>query len=201
MYHHFYSRKNIEDLAEGVKSVLVTNYRIKELEKQLAFSDTTANKILLADEHFAVGNNQKAINLYQSCLTGIDKDDPSLLKKLIRVCYFERQYHLVIEYGEKLIPEKTFNIAIEKAYYAWSKHLTGKEAEAEDIFQSMDIRFSNYIQRIEYAKFLYETGSEELALEKLSELYAEIESMDRHEKRSKKAIAKEIRELYAEYDQ
>ncbi len=35
LYEHFYSRKNMADLSEGVKGVINSNYEIQKLEKEV----------------------------------------------------------------------------------------------------------------------------------------------------------------------
>jgi hypothetical protein len=56
MYHNFYNRNNINTIAEGVKEVVNSNYKIEQLEKALQFSDNITNKTNLADAY--VGNNR-----------------------------------------------------------------------------------------------------------------------------------------------
>ena len=71
LYDSFLSHQNIDDISEGVKSTFVSNYKINQLEKQLSHSETVANKKALADEYYMAGNNQKAFELYESCLDGM----------------------------------------------------------------------------------------------------------------------------------
>lgn len=200
LYVHFYNRKNIDNITEEVKTALVSNYKISELEKQLAFSDTVANKMALADEHLAAGNNQQAYDLYQSCQTGIYSDDTALLLKLIKSGFLVEDYETVIRHGIFLEPNKEFSNAIEKTYYAWALHFKGDEAKALEVFTEMDVQFSHYAQRIEFARYLQKTEEKEKAMEKLTELYNEIESMDRHEKRMKKGMQRKVQELYMDYN-
>ena len=60
----------------------------------------------------------------------------------------------------------------------------------------MDLRFSNYYHRLEYAKFLNLTHHYDASKAKCNELLDEIESMDRIERKSKRAIEKEILNFY-----
>ena len=60
VYKNFYSKKNIENLAEEVKSTTNSNYTIAKLEKELEFSDTIENKVKVADEYVGRGNFERS---------------------------------------------------------------------------------------------------------------------------------------------
>ncbi|MEM1321447.1 MAG: hypothetical protein AAGG75_14420 [Bacteroidota bacterium] len=197
LYDTFYSRQNMEDLAEEVKSTFISNYKIKELEKQLKFSETTVNKMNLADEYFKVEYYKGALDLYESCLTGNHDADINLLKKIITTSYRMEEYEVVVQYGELLKDNREFKNAAEKSALAWAYFELEQYEKAEAVFQGIDVRFSNYELRLEYAKFLEITGHIEEGKDKLEELLEELESMDRKERRQKKSIYGQVRALYA----
>src|SRR5688572_31932151 len=55
VYHHFYSRENVQTIAQSVKEVVNSNYRLEQLEKALRFSDNATNKNNLADTYAHYG--------------------------------------------------------------------------------------------------------------------------------------------------
>jgi hypothetical protein len=199
MYHNFYNRNNINTIAEGVKEVVNSNYKIEQLEKALQFSDNITNKTNLADAY--VGNNRytDAIVLYKECLTGFMSDDPALRIKLLHASYLNKDYNSVIQYGEALESEKRFVEAEEKAGYAWSQYHTGNTAKAESLFESMDKSFKNYKQRAEFCKFLIAINKPDVLKVKLAELNEELEHMKGPERKFFRQDIKEIRELHASY--
>jgi len=198
LHHVYYSRENIENITEGVKESFIENYKIDKIEKNLNFSDTVANKIKLGDEYFQKKDYHKSRLLFESCLQGSYENDPSLLTRLLNISYQERNYSDVIKYGDQIKNEKTFNTSEGKVALAWSYFNLGKFEEAKKTFEEMDIRFSNYPQRLQFAKFLNDQGQSDLALQKLGKLIAEIDSMDSFEKKSKRKIFRSIKGFQAE---
>lgn len=51
----------------------------KRLEDELALSDTVKNRLALADECVRTKDYARAVELFESCLTGIHKDDPKIM--------------------------------------------------------------------------------------------------------------------------
>ncbi len=195
LYVHLYSRRKVDVLTEGIKTVFVSNYSIDKLEQSLKFSDTIVNRIQLADEHLKYDNNERALELYQSSLQGIYEDDPSLLQKIL-VCHYNLgEHNEAIKYGPRLKGDSLFKNSEERIAYAWSLHIIGHLDEAEQEFKDMDIRFSNYIHRLEYAKFKKETGRNSESQKIVNNLLSEIASMDAYETRLKKDVIKLIKQF------
>ena len=196
LYVHFYSRKNIENLSEGVKSVLNTNYQIEKLEKELKIADTTTNRIKLADEYVNVGRIEEAVDLYKKSMTGISADDPELLMKLIKSGYLTKDYKTVVSCGEKLKTDFAFRNSEERIAYAWSLFHLGQKEEADKHFKDMDARFANHKHRLEYSKFMFEMEQASEAKDLLAELIEEFDQMDGRERSLKKPILREVKRLY-----
>ncbi|WP_333820220.1 tetratricopeptide repeat protein [Ohtaekwangia sp.] len=195
LYHSFYNRRSIETIAEGVKGVVNSNYKIEQLEKALRFSDNVTNKVNLADAYAANGRYDEALALYQECLTGFMADDPVIRIKVLFTSYLKKDYPTVVTWGQQLESETRFKKAEERAAYAWALHYTGRTAEAEKVFIEMDSTFTNYRQRIEYCKFLKATGKTEALKSKLQEMNEELEHLKGPERKFYRHIGREIREL------
>jgi hypothetical protein len=196
LYQTFYSKRNLEVLKEGVKANLNSNYKIDKLEKEIKFSDTVFNRISLADEHLLIGNYNRAYELYKSCLEGIYKDDVDLLLKLVKVNYFNKNYDKVIFYGIQIPNDDEFKKTEEKAALAWAYSKKGNHNKANQHFKECDIRFSNYYQRLEYAKYLEQNGEKQNAINMLEELINEIDTMNSYEKKLKRQIYRTIKNYY-----
>jgi len=195
----FNNKATLKTLAENVKEVVISNYRLEQLEKALRFSDNFKNKINLADAYIENGRYQDAIGLYSGCLQGFMSDDPSVRMKLLQAHFMNAEYDTAVECGNKLESEKSFNQSEERVTYAWSLFQTGEADKAESIFTDMDRSYTNYYQRSEYCKFLLKREKSEFAKEKLSNLLEEFDQMQDTERRLKKNIHREIRDLYATF--
>jgi hypothetical protein len=197
LYHHFYSRNSIQNIAEGVKGIVNTNYKIEQLEKAYRFSNNLTNRVNLADAYVAYGRYAEAVDLYKESLTGFMADDPTLRMKLLAAHYGSGDYETAVVYGRDLETEKTFRDAEEHIGYAWALHRLGRTEEAGRHFEAMDRSFTNYKHRIEYCKFLRETNRLEDLKTKLTELSEEVEHMKGTERRLRRDVVREIRELYS----
>lgn len=197
LYKHFYSRNNVDKISEGLKTSFISNYKIDKLEKELKYSDTVFNKIQCADEHLISNNIERASELYKSCLkSDIHKNDTELILKVMKTSYLLKDYKTVIEQSSKIKKLKEFQNSEEKIALAWSYYFEGDKDLANKTFQEMDVRFSNYLHRVEYVKFLNEIKNEEKGKEILVEMLDEIDSMDPYEKRQKKDIYRSIKNYY-----
>jgi hypothetical protein len=196
LYDNFASRRNLEDVQEGVKTMVNSNYQINKLEKEIKYAPTVTNKVKLADAYVQHQRYVEAIPLYQSCLQGLYADDPHLIKKLLRVLYLNKDYAAAIEHGQKLLREKSFLQDEARVAYAWSWFHVGNLEEAESNFRAMDLQFSNFPHRVEFCKFLIENKRENEAKEKLEELMDEIDHMSAFEQKLKRPILRQIKQLH-----
>ncbi len=195
IFHHYGNRSNLERVAEGVKVVVNSNYKIEQLEKQLRHSDTAATRIQLADAYVDVKRIDDAVGLYLQTLTGFMADDPVVRMKLLRAYYLKDDYTSAVSYGNLLADDKSFQQAEERIAYAWSLFHTGQTDEADRVFTSMDRTFTNYVHRLEYCRFLEKTErTEDLDL-KLRELFDEFDTMKSNERRMYKGVFARLHDL------
>jgi len=197
LYHHFYSRNNIQNITEGVKGIVNTNYRLEQLEKAYKFSNNLTNRVNLADAYVVYGRYAEAIDLYKECLVGFMTEDPVLRMKLMSAYFYSGDYETAIACGRELESEKTFRDAEEHIGYAWALHHTGRTDEARSRFEFMDRSFTNYKHRIEYCKFLQQTNRLEDLKTKLAELSEEVEHMKGPERRLRRDVIRDIKALYS----
>jgi hypothetical protein len=195
LYHHFYSRRGIENIGQTVKQVVNSNYRIEQLEKAHRFADNVTNKVNLADAYVSIGRYGDAINLYQECMSGFMADDPTLKMKILSAYFHDKAYDHVVALGKQLENEKTFRNAEERIAYSWSLHFVGKSNEAEAEFSAMNKTFTNYPHRLAYCKFLKGEGKNDLLQELITELTEEFEHMKGPERRLYRGIYSEVREM------
>jgi hypothetical protein len=197
LFHNFNNVSTLKNLEENVKSVVISNYRIEQLEKTLRFSDSHKNKINLADEYVKVVRYADAIALYESCMEGFMSDDPTLKMKLLHAHFLNGNYASAVDQGNSLTSEKAFRNSEQRVVFAWALHQTGQSVLAESNFADMDKSFSNYYHRLEYCKFLIQTEKVELAKEKLADLVQEFDHVKGPERRLNRDTFREIKDLYA----
>jgi hypothetical protein len=195
LFHHFGNRTTLETLAEGVKGVVSSNYEIERLERDLVHADSLTNRSNLADAYLRIERIDEAIELYQKSLAGFMEDDPVLRMKLIQAYFLKKEYDKVIQYGQLLEHDKSFQQSEERIAYAWALHNTGKTESADKIFSSMDRSFTNYKHRLEYCRFLSLINKAEAMKEKLQEIMREFDTMQAPERRMYKEVIHEFREM------
>jgi len=76
--------------------------RLREALERLDISDTVDNRRAVAEEYLAVDDGYGALDLYKSCLTGVHRDDPTLLFGLARAEFAVKNYGAVTEALDRL---------------------------------------------------------------------------------------------------
>ena len=201
LIHSFNNRDTLETIGETVKEAVISNYRIEQLEKALNFSDNVKNKVNLADAYLEVGRYHDAIPLYSDCLQGFMADDPPIRMKLLRSHFLSGDYQNAIKLGDELSEEKEkeFRDSEDRIAYAWALYVAGDVDKAERTFADMDRTFTNYYHRLEFCKFLLKVEKSDAARDKLKDLMDEFDQMQVIERRSKKHVLRELKDLYASH--
>jgi hypothetical protein len=193
--HNFSGRSTVQNLAEGVKGVVNSNYKIEQLEKTLRFADNVTNRINLADAYVQVGRFQDALALYKECLQGFMADDPTLRMKVLHTSFMARDFVGAIEIGDGLLHEKSFKNSDARISYAWALYHDGKIDKSREVFRDMNKSFTNYVNRLEYCRFLLATKDHDELKNVLTELLEEFEHMKGPERRVHREIIRQVREI------
>src|ERR1051325_1845843 len=175
LFSEVIDKRSFGNVQSNLGSVINPGGRIKTLEKKLKFSDSFDNRVALADAYLRSGSTDRAIELYESSLTGIFMDNEYVIIRLI-IAYFEKERYVdVIRLAERVVNSFEFAKSHAHMLYALSLERTGEIAKAENEFKTMTGRFSNYEARFNYALFLSRNGRKQAAGELLSELLSESE--------------------------
>jgi hypothetical protein len=193
LYENFYNRNNLENIGEGLKSTIFSNYALEKLEKEAKVSGTVTNKMLLADAYFGNGRNTDAIKWYESCLNKIGANSPDLLRKLLKSYFVTKNYDKVVQLGRELGNDKQFKASEEKICFAWALYFTDNIAEAEEKFKEMDASFSNFRHRLEFSKFLVTNTRTSEAKQKLKKIMEEYEAMGSYEQSLKRNELRDVK--------
>lgn len=78
--------------ARTVARTLDRDHDLKQHADRVAISGTVDNKLNLAEECLSTGRIDEAISIYQSCLTGVHRDDPKILFGLAGAYFQARRY-------------------------------------------------------------------------------------------------------------
>lgn len=180
------NKKEVSNIAEEITNIVIPTKRIKDLEQALQFSNTFQNKINLADAYTEILDFNKAIFYYENALEGTFKNDSFTINKLIK-CYFKtKNFDKVIAYSKKINLEKDFKESI--YFYGLALETKGLFLEAGQQLKKIDIRYSNYYERLEFANFLIRRNKKQAAKDVLKEIISEFKTMTKTNARKFKIV-------------
>jgi hypothetical protein len=169
-----------------VGAVLNPGVKLKRLEDELRFTDTFANKIKLADAYLEAGFTDKAVDLYQTSLTGAFAENEHVLAQLI-VAYSEQsRYGEIIPIAKKLYKLPQFPRSKAHIGYAIALENTGQVDLAEAEFKAMKGRYSYFGPRYEYGMFLVRQGRDEDAYQIFTDILNEVPQLSAMERKASK---------------
>jgi hypothetical protein len=184
IFTEMFSGNEIQQVQSGVSGVFNPGGKIRKLENNLKFSDTFNNRLMLADAYLAAGHTERAIDLYESSLTGNFIGNEYLLSQLI-IAYFQvKRYEDLIRVAKKIHDRPQFARSKQHIYYAMALDFTGKKEEAEAEFKMMKGKFSNFEARYQYGCFLERAGIKEEARQLFNEVLSEVTHLSPLERRN-----------------
>ncbi len=190
-----YSRKNAETIQSNVSQIINPTKKIKDLEKQLEFSDSYRNRMNLADAYFETGDYQNAIIHYKVMLENKVQNEFYPRKQLV-ICFSKLEdYDAVIKHAERIKNNQEFKNSTSEFYYGFALFKTGFENEAEMHLKSIDRPYSNYEERLELAKFYLETNQNEKAKTLLEEMASEANYMTKPNRKLFRSVINEVHNL------
>jgi hypothetical protein len=195
LYHHFYSKKNVAVLADGLKGIVNSNHEIEKLEKELKLTDSYTNKMNLAHKYLEMQRTDDAISIFESCLQDARQNKKDIYLPLMEAYYTKKEYQKVTQLGNELENNKELNKSRAKIYLAWSLYHLEKVDDAHRAFKDTDLRFSNYWHRLQFVEFLQKTEQFEDARAILEELNGEFELMTPQERKQNRPVFKEVQLL------
>ena len=188
-----YNKQDVQKMQSEVTHIINPTKKIKDLEKQLEFSDSYSNRLNLADTYFDFGDYKAAINHYQVTLQDTVQDDTYARQQLI-VAYFElKDYQAIIPQAEKILAKEGFQNSKSQFYYGFALYQLGQNKLAEQHLKTIDQPYSNYQERVELAKFYLNNNQENEGITTLQDIAAEADYMT---KPNKRLYAKTINEVH-----
>lgn len=177
------TRSQIRNFQSGFGEMISPSGSIKKLEDNLRFSDTFQNRVSLADAYLMNRQDEKAIELYESSLTGVFSENEYVLAQLIKAYNRQKRYADIIQCAGKIYDRPQFQRSKPHIFYAVALGQTGMIEKAEKEFLKMNMRFSNFEARFCYAQFLESQNRTEEAKNILLDIIDEFPRLSHVEKR------------------
>jgi hypothetical protein len=99
--------KNVSGI--NLSNIFQSKPSIKRLEENLRFSDTFNNRVMLADAYLESGMTERAIDLYESSLTGAFEENEYVHIQLVKAYYKTNQFDKVVCIAKKNIEPSYFS--------------------------------------------------------------------------------------------
>ena len=190
-----YNKRDAEKITNEITHIINPTKKIKDLEKQLQFSESYQNRVNLADAYLEIRDYQNAIRHYLDALDGNFQNDLYVIKKLIEVYFQMGDFEQVILYAEKIKDHAEFKKSRSQFLYGLALEKLGRFEEAETSLRAIDIRYSFYEERLLLAKFLMSRNKQDEAREILEEIQTESQHMTKPNKRLYRSTIQEVETL------
>lgn len=172
-----------------------TSSKVKGLESKLEFTDTYLNRVNLADAYLEANNYERAIEHYLIALEDKTQNDFYVKAHLIKSYYAIKDYDQVLALSQGLESHKEYEKSEIPFCYGMALAEKDKTEEAEEQFEIMDRPYSNYNERVAFAKFLLRFDKANKAKELIEDLYVEMQNMTAINKSIYKATILDVEKL------
>lgn len=174
----------MQQIQSGMGSRIYPAGKIKKLERQLQFSDTFNNRVMLADAYLSAGDTAKAIDLYETSLTGAFKENDHVLMQLVIAYFGVQRYDDAIKVAKKVYNNPAFIRSHIHVVYAMALDKSGKPDLAEKEFNMMKGKYSYFEARYQYGMFLLDKNRVNEAQKIFTDIVSEFSYLSSFEKRN-----------------
>jgi len=195
LLRYVYNKRDAEQIQENLTNILVPTKKVKDLKKQLEFSETYQNKVNLADAYFEMKDFDNAIIYYEDAATDKSQNNYFIKSQLVRAYYKAGQYEKTIAQAKDIESVSGFNKSMAQFTYGLSLEKVGKLDEAEAVLKQIDQRYDNYLERLTLAKFLLGRDKTEEAKAILIEMSDESKHMTKPNKKKHRNTFNEVGKL------
>jgi hypothetical protein len=195
LFMNVFINKDAQGIGDEITTTINPSKRIKELTEKVEFSDTFANRVALADAYFKREEYQEALLNYQTVLDGPHKNDVYVQEQLVMTNYYLKNYEKVVAVAKSLKANSEFRASKILFYLGLSYKALGKFNNAEKNLRALDLRYSNYPERLVLAQFLLEREKPKEAKELVEELLSEFNYMSSPNAKLHKTTFAEVKKL------
>jgi len=139
---------------------------LRKKKDQLALANTLDNKLKLAEECYEANMLDDAIELFQSCLTGIGEGDADTMIKLAQAYFANKDFQLAIDLLNQIKQENpNYNSTDGHLLYARSLEKLDQTKQAIEEYAIVADNYPGEEGRVRYALLLVKTNKHEKAKE------------------------------------
>lgn len=190
-----YNKRDAEKITDEITHIINPTKKIKDLEKQLQFSESYQNRVNLADAYLEIKDNQNAIHHYLESIEGNKQNDLYVIKQLIQAYFNIEDFENVVIYAEKIKDNTAFKKSRSQFLYGLALEHLERLDEAEFNLKQIDVRYSFYDERLVYAKFLLSQNKKSESKEVLEEIFSESQHMTRPNKKLFRNTIQDVEKL------
>lgn len=190
-----YNKRDAAVLTDEITSIINPTKKVKDLQAKLEFSDTFQNKVDLADAYFDINDVDKSIKQYEEALEGRFENDFYTQKQLVRAYDRVGKYKKVLTYAENIKNHNEFIKSNTQFLYGKALAQLDRFDEAEIQLEQINRTYTNYDERLAYAKLLNDNGKQAKAIDILNELSTESKHIVKQNSRKYSATFAEVEKL------
>lgn len=195
-----FNTNDFEKVADEIATIIVPSRKVKEAQKQLAFSDTFQNRVALADAYFENNDYENASLQYEAALKGNYQKDFYVMTQMIGAMSQSKNYEEVIRLADEIKDKHEFQNSKSQYIYGLALDKLGRIEEAEQNLKTVDQRYSNYAERLVLAEFYQRNGKREKAIEILDEIISESQHMTPKNKKLYRQVVTDVHKFREELD-
>lgn len=198
LFMNVFRKGDIEKVQENLVTVINPSKKINDLEKKFKFSETFENQVALADAYLEEEMYSDAISHYESSLKDVFKNDFYVISKVIEAYYYSSNFEEVIGYTKRIEGNSKFKKS--KASFLYGMALDKKDIPelAEEQLRTFDAPYSNFMERLELARFLIRQKKLEDGKIIYNEMISESENMSKQGNKMNRNLIKKAKEEVAE---
>lgn len=194
-----YNKRDAEKITDEITHIINPTKKIRDLEKQLQFSETYQNRVNLADALLENKDYNNAITHYLEALEGNSQNDFYVIKQLLEAYFNIEDFENVVVYAKKIKDHLEFKKSRSQFLYGLAFEKLDKFDEAESNLRAIDVRYSFYNERLVLAKFLMSRNKDAEAKDILDEIHSESQHMTKTNKRLFRTTIQEVERLLASF--
>ncbi|MEL6305845.1 MAG: hypothetical protein AAFQ20_13795, partial [Bacteroidota bacterium] len=158
------------------------------------FSATFENQVALADAYLEEGMNSEAISNYEAALKDVFANDFYVISKLVEANYYANEFQKAITEAAKIEKDAKFRKSKSAFLYAMALEKEGELNRAEELLNTFDAPYSNFMERLELARFLIRNKKLIEGKAVYDEMLEESENMSKSSSRANRPFIKKARE-------
>lgn len=190
-----YNKRDAEKITSELTHIINPTKKVKDLERQLQFSETYQNRVNLADAYLEIKDFDNAVTYYLEALEDDFENDLYVIKQIMEAYFHNEDFNSVILNAEKIKNHPEFKKSRAQFLYGLALERVGKLDEAEANLKAIDIRYSFYNERLVFAKFLISRDKIEEAKAILDEIFNESKHMTKPNRKLFRSTIIEVEKL------